>query len=108
MERQESPRGGRVKRTTARLVLVWLGTGIVLLAVGTLLPEGTPGTVHLIKETLRIFGLTECILGAVWWIRFLRCPCCGISFVLPWWSSAERHVCSQCGREIVFDDAPSR
>lgn len=90
-------------------MLVWLGTGIVLLAAGTLIPEGTPGTVHmadtvhLIKEALRIFGLTECILGAGWWIRFLRCPCCGIGFVLPWWSSAEQHVCSRCG-----DDAPSR
>lgn len=113
VKRQEMPpQGGVVKRNMARTVLVTLGMGIAFLVMSTFLPERTIGThrvmdtAYRVKEGLESFGLSSCVFGVVWWARFLRCPCCGLSFAMPWWSGAERHFCSHCGKEIVFDDTP--
>ena len=119
MKRREmpAPQGGVVKRTYAQVVLVCLGVGIVSFLVNQLIPYHTiphptmgelrvVDTVYRIKQVLRGAGISFCTLGAVWWIRLLRCPCCGLSFVMPWWSGLERHYCSRCGKEIVFDDTP--
>lgn len=114
MKRREAPtpQGGLVKRANVRAVLVTLGVGIAFLVMSAFIPERTIGahrvidTAYRVKEGLESFGLSLCVFGAVWWARFLRCPCCGLSFVMPWWSGLERHYCSHCGKEIVFDDTP--
>lgn len=107
-----TPQGGVVKRTYAQVVLVCLGVGIVCLLVNMLVPYRTIGelrivdTLYRVKQMLRGGGLSLCTLGVVWWVRLLRCPYCGLCFVMPWWSGTERHYCSHCGQEIIFDDTP--
>ena len=112
MREAPTPQGGVVKRTYAQVVLACLGVGSICLLVNMLVPYRTIGelrivdSVYRVKSVLRSCGISLCTLGAVWWARFLRCPCCGLSFVMPWWSGLERHYCSHCGKEIVFDDTP--
>lgn len=103
--------GGPPKRSTAQVVLVLLGIGIVCLLGSLLIPYTRLGTLGIlvneaykIKGAMRSLGVICCTMGAVWWVCLLRCPYCRQGFMMPWWKAGERHFCGSCGREIAFED----
>lgn len=115
MKRREAPGlqngGGPPKRGTAQVVLVLLAIGITCSLGSLLIPYTRVGTLGIlvneayqIKSAMRSVGIICCTMGAVWWVRLLRCPHCKRGFMMPWWKAGEHHFCGSCGRQIAFED----
>jgi uncharacterized paraquat-inducible protein A len=115
MKRREAPGlqngGGPPKRSTGQVVLVLLAIALICLPGSLLIPYTRIGTLGIlvndayqIKSAMRSVGVICGTMGAVWWVRLLRCPYCKKGFLMPWWKAGEHHFCSSCGRQIAFED----
>ena len=98
-------------RRYARYVIISLVLGIVCWVLKWNPPQELllwlrPHQRELFGDILHFAGSVLLISGLFVWRHNLRCPYCGMGFVMPWWSGTERHYCSRCGKEIVFDDTP--